>query len=134
MTNITEKQAEEQLNKYSENVSEDDVSDVLKKENKILKKVHGPLEKFAENIKLFFSLIRDYANGTYRELPWTTIAAVIGALLYVLSPIDLIPDFIPVLGLIDDAAVITLCLKGIGVDLEKYKIWKSEHDVNYKIV
>ena len=41
-----------------------------------------------------FSLIRDYWYGHYRAIPWKSIAAVAGALLYVLNPLDLIPDLI----------------------------------------
>jgi uncharacterized membrane protein YkvA (DUF1232 family) len=130
----TDEQIEKEFDKRSKNVTEDDVSDVLKKEKAILRKTHGPLAKFAEKIKLFFSIIKDYANGTYKEIPWTTIAAIIGTLLYIFSPIDIIPDFLLPFGLMDDAAFVGVCLKAINNDLEKYKEWKSEHDTEYKVV
>ena len=133
MAKFTKQQAEEEFSKYSSNVTEDDVSDVLEKEESILKKAHGPLKKFAKNIKLLFSVVKDYASGKYREMPWTTIAAIIGSLIYIFSPIDLIPDFIPVLGLTDDAAVLGLCLVAIASDLKKYEIWKSQH-VEYEVI
>jgi len=133
MAYFTRKQAEKEFSKYSSNVTEDDVSGVLEKEEAIIKKAHGPLEKFAKNIKLLFSFVKDYANGSYKEVPWTTIAAIIGSLIYIFSPIDLIPDFIPVLGLTDDAAVLGLCLAGIASDLKKYEIWKSQY-VEYEII
>jgi len=133
MARFTDEQVKDEYDKYSKNVSEDDVDGVLNKEKKILGKAHGPLEKFAQDIKLLFSIIKDYANGTYREIPWITIAGIIGALIYVFSPIDLIPDFIPVLGLTDDAAVVALCLAGIKKDLEKYRKWKDSQ-ADYKII
>jgi len=133
MAKFTKKQAEEEFAKYSRNVTEDDVSGVLEKEEAILGKAHGPLEKFAKNIKLLFSIIKDYSNGSYREIPWTSIAAIIGSLIYIFSPIDLVPDIIPVLGLVDDAAVLALCLKGIANDLEKYEKWKSQF-VEYEVI
>ena len=134
MARFTDEQAKEEFERYTRNVTEDDVSGVLDKEEEILNKAHGPLEKFVQNIKLLFSIIKDYANGTYREIPWTTIAAIIASLLYVFSPIDLVPDFIPVFGLMDDAAVLGLCLTGIGRDLKKYEMWKDQHTVEYEII
>jgi len=126
MENITEEQAEEELAKYSENVTEDDISGVLEKEKIILNKSKGPLKKFAKNIKLLFSVIKDYAQGNYKDMPWKTIAAIIGPLLYIFSPLDLIPDFIPVVGLLDDATLLGICLNSIGKDLKKYENWKHQ--------
>jgi uncharacterized membrane protein YkvA (DUF1232 family) len=133
MAEFTKEQAEEEFSKYSRNVTEDDVSGGLEKEEAILNKAHGPFEKFAKNIKLLFSIVKDYTNGRYREIPWTTIAAIIGSLIYIFSPIDLIPDFLPILGLTDDAAVLGLCLAGIASDLKKYEIWKNQY-VEYEII
>jgi len=132
MEKFTDEEAEEEFAKYAENVTEDDVSGVLEKEEAILGKVKGPLAKFAQNIQLLFSVVKDYAQGNYKEIPWTSIAAIIGSLLYIFSPIDLIPDFIPVAGLLDDAAVLGLCLNSIGKDLKKYEIWRQQFLKNKK--
>ena len=59
------------------------------------------------------------------ETPWTTIAALTGALIYVLSPIDLVFDFLPVVGFLDDAVVIGLAIKLAQPDLKKYRDWKA---------
>jgi uncharacterized membrane protein YkvA (DUF1232 family) len=48
----------------------------------------------------------------------------------VLSPVDLIPDFIPGIGLIDDAAVVVACLNLIQSDFEAYKAWKGSNLLN----
>ena len=132
MDKFTDEQAEEEFAKYTKNVTEDDISGVLEKENEILSKAKGPLEKFAQSIKLLFSVVKDYAKGNYKEIPWTAMAAIIGSLLYIFSPIDLIPDFIPVAGLIDDATVLGICLNGIGKDLKKYEIWKKQNLIEHK--
>ncbi len=73
------------------------------------------------------SMVRAYAKKEYTEPPVGTIVAIVAALLYVLSPADLIPDVIPGIGYLDDAAVVAFCMKQVGDDLEAYKIWR---DVN----
>ena len=132
MRKFTDEQAEDEFANYTRNVTEDDISGVLEKENEILGKAKGPLEKFAKSIKLLFSVVKDYAKGNYKEIPWTTIAAIIGSLLYIFCPIDLIHDFIPVAGLMDDAAVLGICLNGIAKDLQKYEIWKKQNLIEHK--
>lgn len=124
---FTEEQAQNELNKRAKNVTEEDVKKIFEKRDEIERKFNpsGPLGKFIGDLKILFSLVNDYRKGDYREIPWTSIAAIVGALLYVFSPIDLIPDFIPVFGLLDDAAVVALCLKAIDGDLQRYAEWKK---------
>ncbi|MBH0095810.1 DUF1232 domain-containing protein [Psychrobacter sp. NZS113] len=101
---------------------------LLSKESKLKEKLEdsGYLEPFSDDLMLFMSLIKDYYKGDYRKIPFKTISAgVIGAL-YVLNPIDLIPDSIPFIGHIDDALVLKFCLKQAKKDLQKYKEWKQE--------
>ncbi len=113
---------EEQIKK----VKSEDVEKVLKKREEIEKKLKGQLRKFIYEIKLLVELLSDFKSGKYREVPWHTIAAIVAALLYVLNPLDVIPDFIPVVGQIDDAFVLGLCLTLIEKDLNKYKVWREE--------
>ncbi|WP_420229206.1 YkvA family protein [Psychrobacter sp. ER1] len=101
---------------------------LLGKEDKLKEKLEdsGYLEPFSDDLMLFMSLVKDYYKGDYRKIPFKTISAgVIGAL-YVLNPIDLIPDSIPFIGHIDDALVLKFCLKQARKDLQKYKEWKQE--------
>lgn len=101
---------------------------LLSKESKLKEKLEdsGYLEPFSDDLMLFMSLVKDYYKGDYRKIPFKTISAgVIGAL-YVLNPIDLIPDAIPFIGHIDDALVLKFCLKQAKKDLQKYKEWKQQ--------
>ena len=74
--------------------------------------------------EVFGNLVKDYWRGSYRNIEYKAIAVVVFTLLYVMSTIDLIPDFIPGMGLLDDASVIAFCLNIVKTELDKYKEWK----------
>jgi uncharacterized membrane protein YkvA (DUF1232 family) len=124
---INDEQAAEQAKKYSKKVSEDDVADMVDKEEKMkgyFRKVEL-LKKYWDDVCDVFSLLKDRVTGVYTETPWSTIAALTGALLYVLTPLDLIPDFIPLAGFVDDAAVFAFVLTFAQGDLVRYREWKK---------
>jgi uncharacterized membrane protein YkvA (DUF1232 family) len=123
---ITRKQARAILTKEAQHVTEEDVDKILAKSEEIRARFEtgGPLGKFVDDFKLLFAVVRDYAKGRYRKIPFWTVAAIVAGFLYVLNPLDLIPDFIPFFGQVDDAAVIAACLLLIRQDLHKYKKWK----------
>lgn len=128
MKQISQKEAEKELKKGAEKVSEKDLAKILDRREEIEKKFsgNGPLGRFVADLKLLFSIIQDYLKGEYRVIPFWSIAAIVAALLYVINPIDLIPDFIPVVGYLDDAAVVAACLALVEQDLLKYKEWKKK--------
>ena len=124
---INETQAEEALGAFADRVGEEDVKETLGREDEIKKlfKRVKVLAKYFNDLCEIFELLRDRVAGVYRETPWTTIAALTGALIYVLSPLDLILDFIPGIGFLDDAIVIGLAIRLALPDLEKYRAWKT---------
>lgn len=114
---------------HSKEVDEKDLSSVLQNERKIDDKIanSGMLEKYSELGKLMLDMLKDYRNGSYRKVPWFTIGSIVFALLYVLNPLDIVPDFIPGLGFIDDLSVFTIALRFVETDLHHYLDWKLEH-------
>ena len=127
---ISEDRARRVVNDGAKKVTEEDVNRVVTRADDIQKKVlgSGALSRLITDVKLMISLVKDYWNDNYREVPWWTIAAVVAALLYVLSPVDLIPDFIPFFGLLDDAAVVSACLFLVEQDLSNYRKWKNSNE------
>ena len=101
--------------------------ETLEKAFEKAKKNKGPIERVFEDLKLMMLLVKDYASGRYRDVPYGSIVAALGGIIYFLSPIDLIPDFIPIIGYIDDVFVLGLVLKQIHNDLENYKEWRMSH-------
>ena len=115
----------EEYNSHS-SCSTEDVNKVMENQDKIMEMASdGPLEKFFDDIRTFFEMVGDYLSGDYTDVPFGTIAGIVGTLLYVLSPIDLIPDFIPFLGLVDDAAMVGFCLACVRSDIDRYREWKE---------
>jgi uncharacterized membrane protein YkvA (DUF1232 family) len=112
------------------------VENVLEHEKEIDRKLESQqaLKSLLERAKLLLSMVRDYATGRYREVPYWVIGAAAFALLYVLSPVDLIPDLIPGIGYLDDAAVVALCLKMIETEFAKYREWKRMREVEAVVV
>lgn len=84
----------------------------------------GPFGETWAYLQAMIRLIRAYANGTYREIPVASLLMVLVAVIYFVSPIDFIPDFIPVAGFIDDALVISLALKQVKTDLDAFMDWE----------
>jgi uncharacterized membrane protein YkvA (DUF1232 family) len=74
------------------------------------------------------SLINDYRSKKYGKVPWFTIAAIVSTLLYILNPMDIVPDYIPFVGFVDDATVFSFALKMVSKDLNAYRDWKKEKE------
>jgi len=79
-----------------------------------------------EKLRMMIRMLRAYIRGEYRDIPWKSLILIIGALLYFLVPIDIIPDFIPATGFVDDVAVILLVFKTISDDITAYRQFESE--------
>lgn len=129
-TNNTEntKEYQEYMEEEVVKVKEGDIEIVLENEEAISKKFSGAntLAKYAELGKIMILMIKDVKNNVYKEIPWFTIATVVLALLYVFNPLDIIPDFIPGIGYIDDLSVLGISVGWIESDLHKYLDWKIE--------
>lgn len=119
---INEDYVEEKVTK----IKDEDVEIVMDNEEAISKKLSNasPLRKYAELGKIMFAMLKDVKNGNYPNVPWFTIASIAVALLYVFNPFDLVPDFIPGIGYIDDLAILSISMGWIETDLHKYLDWR----------
>lgn len=121
MKDFNQKDIDDKFNSFT-SYTEEDAQKVMANQEKIEKIVsNDTLHKYLNDVKLYFKMLGDIFTGKYKKVPVGTIAAIVGTLIYVLSPVDLIPDFIPVIGYLDDAAILAACLNFTRFDVEEYK-------------
>lgn len=85
-----------------------------------------PLTEVWDDFMLLVRMLRAYHAGQYRTLPWRSLLLVVGAVLYFVMPADLIPDLIPGVGLLDDAAVIAWTVRTLRTDLAAFRSWEQD--------
>ncbi len=91
--------------------------------NKI-NKAYPALKKVLENVRELYALFKDSVKGNYKLHP-ANVAMIGGGLLYFILPADLIPDFIPIVGYLDDLAVLTTIMNSLKGEINAYRSWKE---------
>jgi uncharacterized membrane protein YkvA (DUF1232 family) len=89
-----------------------------------------PREPFKETfayLQAMLRLLRAYYRGDYRNVPVTALISIIAAIAYVVNPFDLIPDVVPFLGFLDDAAVIAFAVRKTRDSLDNFMIWETSN-------
>ena len=103
------------------------VEEILRTAETKLKEVPEIGEKVAQ-LPLMLSMIRSYITKEYTQVSNKVVISMIGAFLYLITPRDLINDKIPVLGIVDDVAILGLALKLNEKELEEYSLWRENKD------
>ena len=89
-----------------------------------INKAYPALRSALKNVRLLYALFKDSARGKYK-LPPASVAMIGGGLLYFILPADLIPDFIPVVGYLDDLAVLRTIMNALNKEISEYRKWKD---------
>jgi uncharacterized membrane protein YkvA (DUF1232 family) len=71
------------------------------------------------------SMLRDSFKRKYRKTPWGTLTGGIFSILYLLNPLDIIPEALPIIGIVDDTLVFGVFLALLSRDVKKYLLWKT---------
>jgi uncharacterized membrane protein YkvA (DUF1232 family) len=108
---MNSKRAQQQADEFTEQATEADVQRI---ESDLSRMKRGPIKEIWAKVIALFTLIKD------PDAPWGSKAIAIGSLIYLISPIDAVPDIIPMIGLSDDAAVILAAITKLALDLKKY--------------
>jgi len=87
-----------------------------------------PKEPFQETWPYFqamLRLIRAYSQGNYRDVPESTLVVIIAAIIYIVNPLDVIPDALPAIGFLDDATVLALAVRRSRQALDDFMAWET---------
>jgi len=101
-----------------------DLLHVVRRSKSLRRLMNGPLAEMGAETGQLLHLVKDYTSGTYRGVPKTTIFSAVFALLYILNPFDLMPDFLPGIGYLDDMSMLALVIGSVRHDVEKYRRWR----------
>ncbi len=86
-------------------------------------------ESSADQIKhimfRFIRLVKNYIDGTYRNIDTKSLLLGVAVLLYVVTPLDIIPDFIPIIGFADDLSLMAWFISAFQEELQKYQVWEE---------
>ena len=106
------------------------ISNKIKKARKIFERLHNipRCDALSKNICNLCDLISDYLDGVYTNLPVATILASVAGILYLVLPTDALADFIPVIGWLDDAAVLGFVIATEQKDINEYLEWKANEE------
>lgn len=115
---------EQELFDRAKNVKREDekvvVEELPDKMAKVLNSVHERIpvvKSMIGKVKTLYAMMRDKEFA----MAWSSKTMVIAGLLYFISPIDVLPDVIPILGYIDDAFVVSLVMNALTSEIERYQ-------------
>jgi uncharacterized membrane protein YkvA (DUF1232 family) len=91
---------------------------------------NGRIRELGDRIKLLGRLVRAYATGSYREISVGNVVLIVAAILYFVTPIDLIPDAVPGAGLMDDATVLAFVLAKLEIELDRFSVWEKAQAID----
>jgi len=96
-----------------------------------LKEIPDRLQLLTNQVRLLLELVDDFWAGEYREVPWHSLAVAVGAVLYFVSPSDIIPDYLPAIGHVDDLLILGLAIRLLKKDLIAYARFKGLEPGDY---
>lgn len=84
------------------------------------------IKPFLRDIATLGKLAFAFVTGRYRDISKKAVAAIILGAVYIISPIDIVPDFLSIFGLMDDAAVLGFITYLLKDDLDKFRDWDEK--------
>lgn len=88
------------------------------------KETKKTLKTVWKDLLTIIRLLKAWVKRDYKDISWKSLIIATSSLIYLVCPIDAIPDFLPA-GLLDDLGILTMALKQIYFELEKFREWED---------
>lgn len=98
---------------------------------KVYEKIEQSVQQYADiavRIRIVIRMLRAWQNKIYTNIEWSSVFIAVAILMYVVNPIDLIPDFIPFIGGLDDLLLLRYLLKIIDKEIVKFTEWEAKQE------
>ena len=100
------------------------VSQKLQKINSSNKQIN----ELMEHVQLFLRMIKKSLSGEYSAFSHKTLLSLVFGLLYFVTPMDVVPDFVPLIGFSDDLSILYFIIKNFKSDIEAFKVWELNQE------
>lgn len=117
------------------NIAKNRAKYIFRDKQKLIRLLLGVARKISTNnfefksirtkLKVILRMVRAYAVGKYKLIPWKSIILLTAVLIYFLMPLDLMPDFIPVTGYIDDFSLLLWVYNHLQDDINTFVWWEE---------
>lgn len=84
------------------------------------------IQEVKSQLQLMIRFIKAYATGEYRAVPFRSMATIVGVLVYFISPLDIIPDVLPLIGIADDVALVVWLFNVLENEIAKFSEWEKQ--------
>ncbi|OYD56825.1 hypothetical protein CGZ90_14820 [Fictibacillus aquaticus] len=89
------------------------------------------IQELSAQVKALVRLVKSYRQGTYRDISKKSVLIMVAGLLYFVSPVDAIPDFLIGLGFADDAAVLGFIFRTLSQEIDSFMEWERKEEDSY---
>ena len=107
-------------------VSDPERMEKLAEESFALLKGEGKMAEVRREGLLLWKLAKDTITGRYRGLKKRNLFLIVAGLMYLVNPMDIVPDFIFAVGFADDVAVLMYVFKKLDKEIKAYEAWRDE--------
>lgn len=117
----------EALNKARNILNNGGNAEYLKRAGEKMAKATPGFTKLWEHLQVLVRLSKAYQAGHYRHIPVKSMLLITASILYFINPLDVLPDLVPIFGLVDDATLIGFVISSLKKDIDQFREWELDN-------